>query len=426
MKKIIIILFLFIASFSYAQIAPFKGIILAELTTTELNALSSRFKKEGSFYYDTTLNKFVTWNGSSFEVISGSGSASNAVTVNTASTTQQLLLADGDGSNLAAVTAANPVGAKTFYFDFESLGSATDGFLDDVNLSYSNDTLTAVFDMISPLPTITRRVRIPQSGEISKIFIDGNNSARFINDIIIPDGVVSIRSNGFTSKGITSVSLPTSIDSIYLRAFNSNAIENLVINQGCLFIGNQAFQGNALTSLTIPNSVTSIGINAFSNNLLTSVTIPSSVTSLDSGAFATNLLTTVTIPSSITSIANVLFQNNSLTSITIPSSVTSIGTSSFFNNLLPSITIPSSVTSIGNGAFAGNLLTSVTIPSSVTSIGATAFANNTLLTSVTIPSSVTSIGTQAFFGTAITSVSLPTGITLGTNAFPVGTTITYY
>jgi hypothetical protein len=177
MKKIIIILFLFIASFSYAQIAPFRGIILAELTTTELNALASRFKVEGSFYYDTTLNKFVTWNGSDFEVISGSGGGgnpSNAVTVNTASATQQLLLADGDGSNLAAVTAANPVGAKTFYFDFESLGSATDGFLDDVALSYANDTLTAVFDMISPLPTITRRVRIPQGsgGSLGQIASD--------------------------------------------------------------------------------------------------------------------------------------------------------------------------------------------------------------------------------------------------------------
>ena len=82
------------------------------------------------------------------------------------------------------------------------------------------------------------------------------------------------------------------------------------------------------------------------------------------------------------------------------------------------------VTSIGSYAFMDNQLTSVTIPDSVTSIGSSAFRNNQL-TSVTIPDSVTSIGSYAFYNNPLATASVKTGTTLGSNAFPLSTTVTW-
>ena len=219
---------------------------------------------------------------------------------------------------------------------------------------------------------------------------EGNSSSNPVcpRDVVIPQGVTSIKDGAFFEKVLTSVIIPDGVTSI----------------------GNHAFTTNGLTSVTIPDSVTSIEGLAFAFNDLTSVTIPDSVTSIGNHAFQFNALTSVTISDGVTSIGDYAFQENALTSVTIPDSVTSIGESAFQNNELTSVTISDRVTSIRDGAFSGNDLTSVIIPDGVTSIGDYAFSTNKL-TSVTIPDSVTSIGDYAFFYNELGSVIIGSGVT---------------
>ncbi len=132
------------------------------------------------------------------------------------------------------------------------------------------------------------------------LFLDGKE----IDDLVIPDGVTSIKVWAFTGcSGLTSVKIPESVTSIEGLAF-----------MGC----------SGLTSVKIPESVTSIGRFAFSEcSGLSSVTIPDGVTSIGESAFSfCSGLSSVTIPESVTSIEYGAFQGcSSLTSVEIPDSV---------------------------------------------------------------------------------------------------------
>ena len=179
------------------------------------------------------------------------------------------------------------------------------------------------------------------------IYSDENTE---ITDLVIPDGVTSIRSRAFYGcSGLTSVTIPNSVTSIGQEAFSgspwwtnysadpANQYGNIIyindiaykavntsitsceFKESTISIGGSAFSGcSGLTSITIPNSVTSIGGWAFYNcSGLTSVTIGNSVTSIRSGAFSGCIgLTSVTIPNSVTSIENSAFSGCSgLTSV---------------------------------------------------------------------------------------------------------------
>ena len=286
------------------------------------------------------------------------------------------------------------------------------------------------------------------------LYIDGE---KLEGDLVIPDGVTSIRGHAFHNcHSLTSVTIPDSVTSIGDSAFRyCIGLTSITIPGSVTSICDNAFfDCGGLTSVTIPDGVTSIGDGVFSFCIeLTSVTIPDSVTSIGDNAFyRCGRLTSVAIGNGVTSIGDLAFydcdslkynqydnayylgnENNpyvvlikavntgvtsceingstriiygafsgcdSLTSITIPDSVTSIGYGAFSGcSSLTSITIPDSVTSIGRGAFDGcRGLTSITIPNSVTSIGESAFDGCRGLTSITIPDSVTSIGDRAFYG----------------------------
>ena len=72
-----------------------------------------------------------------------------------------------------------------------------------------------------------------------------------------------------------------------------------------------------------------------------------------------------------------------------------------------------------------SILASISFPESLTIISTGTFKNCTGLTSVTIPNSVTSIGSYAFDGcTNLTTVTLNSSPSIGTDAFPNGTTVT--
>ena len=222
---------------------------------------------------------------------------------------------------------------------------------------------------------------------------------------------LSISSNGSVKcidKSITKIDIPPMINKIHVTSIDS-----------CAFLG-----CDFLTSITIPDSVTSIGKMAFQDcESLTEINIPDGVTRIDEQAFKNcKSLTEIIIPDSVTFIGRMAFQDcESLTEINIPDSVTSIGAYAFCDcSSLTEINIPDSVTSIGDWVFRDcSSLTSITIPDSVTSIGSSAFSSCSSLTEINIPDSVTSIGDCAFFGcSSLTSVTIPDSVTsIGDEAF---------
>ena len=286
-----------------------------------------------------------------------------------------------------------------------------------------------------------------------------------IKDMIIPDGVTSIKDAAFIGyTDLSSITLPNSVTSIGEDAFkdcsglasvhivdlaawcgilfsniyanplyyahhlyNGDETEIIIFNipEGVTNIGDYAFYNcNSMNTIAIPNSLTSIGISAFQGcDNLTSIIIPDGVTSISDNAFRNcKSMTSIIMSNNITSIGISAFEGcGNLTSINIPNSVTRIGKSAFRGcGGLKSVTIPNSVTSIGNYAFSGcRSIATFTIPSGLTSIGENVFSGCSCLTSITIPENVASIGKQAFrYCANLTTVFILNGVTnIGIYAF---------
>lgn len=258
-----------------------------------------------------------------------------------------------------------------------------------------------------------------------------SNEDMEITDLVIPDGVTSIRSYAFRNcVNLTSATIPNSVTSISGNAFyHCWKMKKVVIDSHAIVSRNyvrassQDYEssieymfGSQVKEYVLGESVTSVGQYAFAACYgLTTMTIGNHVETIGEGAFCGNSsLTSLIIGSSVINIGDIAFEGcYGLTSITIPNSVTTIGDKAFnccFN--LTSLTIPNSVTTIGNEAFAKcSEIASVNIGNSVTTIGDYAFFDCSSITSVTIPSSVTTIGEGAFRSCInLTSFTIPSSV----------------
>ena len=228
-----------------------------------------------------------------------------------------------------------------------------------------------------------------------------------IESITIGSGITSIDNELF--KDCENAKIYVSDLKSYLNNFSDNprvelkidSLPNdLVIPDGVTSIKSFAFKGhNNFTSVTIPDSVTFVGENAFSdcNNIKTLIT-GNGLTSLDNLPL-TSALKFITIGSRINSINENTFNLcNDLTIFKVDENNQNYSASEdkkiLFNKdkttliAYPSaagdITIPDGVTTITSNAFSGcSNLTNVTIPDSITSIESKAFEGCNSLTSVT-------------------------------------------
>ena len=258
-----------------------------------------------------------------------------------------------------------------------------------------------VFSGCSSLENITIPDRVTSIG--SNAF----SGCKSLTSITIGSGITSINNELF--KDCENAKIYVSDLKSYLNNFSGNprveltkdSLPNdLVIPDGVTSIKSFAFKGhNNLTSVTIPDSVTSIGENAFSdcNNIKTLI-VGNGLTSLDNLPI-TFALKFITIGSGINSINENTFNLcNDLTIFKVDENNQNYSASEdrkiLFNKdkttliAYPSaagdITIPDGVTTITSNAFNGcNNLTSVTNPDSITSIENKAFEGCNSLTSVT-------------------------------------------
>jgi hypothetical protein len=105
-------------------------------------------------------------------------------------------------------------------------------------------------------------------------------------------------------------------------AFSSLYIEDLRLPEGLISIGNNTFSQNWLPRIRIPDTVTRIGSIAFQHNNLQSITLGSALTSIGDYAFDSNYITELDIPLKLTTISPGAFNNNPITRIIIGNNVT--------------------------------------------------------------------------------------------------------
>lgn len=174
------------------------------------------------------------------------------------------------------------------------------------------------------------------------LFLNGEK----IDNLVIPEGVETIKFAAFYGSSIKSVLIPASVKEIQTLVFsNCSELSEIVVSDGnavydsrnnCNAIINTA--NNALyigcKSTIIPEGIVEISNRAFfCCTGLTSLTIPEAVTTIGDNSFrACTGLKSIDLPESLTKIDEYVFYNcSSLTSINIPKSVTSIGAYVFYN-----------------------------------------------------------------------------------------------
>lgn len=217
-----------------------------------------------------------------------------------------------------------------------------------------------------------------------------------VNDLVIPsevDGipVKVIGNHAFKNcRDIHTLTLPNSIVTIGDNAFSSCAFETVEIPASVEKINQSAFYGcNKLMSITFAEdgSLSYIGPYAFSCSVLESIELPSGLKTVGDHAFEScSKLVEVVIPQSVTTIANGAFMScQSLQSVQIAAGGTlNLGPAAFKSCTSLTDLQLGGTAQISQNTFENcDALQSVTIPSTLTVIGAYAFTDCDLLENVT-------------------------------------------
>lgn len=282
----------------------------------------------------------------------------------------------------------------------------------------------------------------------------------FDEDIVIPEGVHSIRYGAFScsNKEVKSIKIPSTLINLSNDMFTGWKAEHVEVAEdnpkyysknGLLIdkqsktlvwaykgsdipadgsierIGNSAFQDRTdLKNIVIPDSVVAIERCAFENcDSLEEISLPNSITELSGRVlYGCKKLRTVKLPTSIKKIgANAFDGCERLETLVIPNQVECIERYAFYwCTSLKEIVIPNSVVEIGEYAFNGcSALTQVEIPTSITTISTGMFFDCTGLMEMEIPNSVNKIEMKAFQGcTNLKHVDIPnTVVEIGDYAF---------
>lgn len=211
------------------------------------------------------------------------------------------------------------------------------------------------------------------------IFIKNINIFKNYNDFVVEeDTIVKYYGSG-------NVVIPEVINGIVIKkignnAFNGLEIDNVVIPETIVSIGDYAFSNNNLKYLKIPESVLEIGEGSFMNNSLSKIEMSSNI-SLSSACFNNNLL----------DLEEAFFYKDEYKkelisyggkikgNVVLEEGVEIIGERAFLDTGIVSINISNSVYEIKKEAFKGNNLVEIFIPNSVSLIASDCFLDNNYL-----------------------------------------------
>ena len=184
--------------------------------------------------------------------------------------------------------------------------------------------------------------------------------------VIIADEVFIIDYKGDATK----VVVPSEIDNKPVKHIDSSAfaecskIEEIIIPEGVVTIGSDAFiRCTSLKRIVLPESINSIGSGAFRYCCaLTDITLPEGLTEIKDRCFSKcSALPEINIPDTVTVIEECAFYAcESLTNIIVPKNVKQLGYAVFSECInLSKITLPNDMTHIGynlveNTAFYNN------------------------------------------------------------------------
>ncbi len=191
--------------------------------------------------------------------------------------------------------------------------------------------------------------------------------------IIIPETYDGLPVSGigyaaFALGEMSSVEIPDTVTSIADNAFQDcYRLEQIRLPEGLVSIGDWAFSGTALETVHLPGSVRSIGREAFQNcERFTGFTVAEENTSFRSedGVLLNKAGTALLVYPA----------GKQDGSYVLPETVTVIGDYAFLGcHYVKQVQLPEGLVSIGTAAFAGSGISSVTIPASVETIGFGAF-----------------------------------------------------
>lgn len=239
-----------------------------------------------------------------------------------------------------------------------------------------------------------------------------------IEEVIIPDTVVTIGIAPISGANIKSIDLPDNLISIGESAFEDTSLESIVIPDTVTKMGDYCFkQCSQLSDVVLPKGITTIPASAFRYcTSLKKIEIPDSVVEICDYAFADTGFVEFDVPEGIESVQGAVFAHcENLVRVSIPDSVTNFGGAVCFTDCvnLKEVTFGDGVTYIPDAAFSGcTSLERIVLPKNLVSIGDRVFENCTALKEVVMPEGMQMIGGQAFQGcTALTEMVLPRGMT---------------
>ena len=219
----------------------------------------------------------------------------------------------------------------------------------------------------------------------------------FSGNIIIPEGVTSIKSWAFLNSFVKKITLPKSLLDIGEHAFDGCLkLESIFIQDGIKSIGEDAFVGCDnlrevhVTDITAWCKIKFYGdsSNCYANPLIYAERL----------YLYNTEITDLTIPEGVDEIGNSAFCNcKSLISVVFPKSLKKIGGYSFlWCGNLTSVTIQGNINYVGSSPFLWCCIKNVTIKEGVQIIPSYIFNQCTDLTELCLPKSVKYIKSCAF------------------------------
>lgn len=284
---------------------------------------------------------------------------------------------------------------------------------------------------IRPAEAYSNTLMIPQS--VTTIEEEAFYGDTNIDEISLPNGIISIKDKAFALSSASRVYFPTSIEYIADDAFDETnmvgvGFPGIYAQTWCEDHGFEYIPYSTPVddfTWTIKNDTVTImkytGTDAI-------VVVPSEintlpVTVLGSSAFSRNKsVEKVYLPSSLSKIDSYAFSNcSALTDISIPDSVMEIGGSAFENcTSLTTFHYPLSLTTASSGIFRGcSGLKQIEIPEGVVTLPSFAFSNAKYIEGVQLPQTLIDIGSYSFSGcTSLSAITIPENVKkIGDNAF---------